>query len=388
MRLTGGNIQGLSKENVVQMAKMNRMSTKLKEIEQNLNTYRVVRTENLINIQPDISIKFDCSPVEMKVDEVRQIHPQMLPPKENTLNTVRQPSATQTYINQLGNDHHQEADDSSSNYEDISDDDHTDLDNRRINTSYNIDRMASDGENILYTSYYEEEPDRIAYRYMYDNDDDDEDEYQEWNQSRIEDMIWWDRIKKFVCATNNGIYTVENGRRRFKIRSVICVDWSYVRVSANTEWLFAWMNCRETDFYGIKVYSAKFKCKRTIHFDTIQIGNFVSENIGFCVTNNLIASIGIPEKKNHRVFRVTFCDLDMKKLFSVPLGPCKDNIEIRTDGNNRFFITTGRRRFYIVSSDDDKQIINLQNEGNCIVVFNDHRVAVSGGGNSMEIITY
>jgi hypothetical protein len=373
------------------------VSTKLKEIEQQLSTYQVMKTENVINTQPDISINFDCPVVErkipdstdIKINETRQTDPQQLSTETNTLNILHQPLVMQTYpVNQLRqDDHHQDAGDTSSNYDDDDDDDNTDSDDVHIDTSYSIDRMASDGENILYTSYYDEGPDRIAYCLL-DKDEGDADEYRCWNQPRIVDMIWWDSIGKFVCATANGIYTVDHTNRRFKIICVIRGKWLHIRVAANTEQLFVWMNSDENDFVGIEVYSTEFEFLRDINFDRDVIGSFVNDTASFCATDNLIASICTRRQNNRQVFQVIFCDLYMTKLYSVPLGVWNGDIEIRTDRNDPFFITTGRRRFYIVASGGGKQIINLRNKGNRIAVFDDQRVAVSDQANGMEIINY
>ncbi len=50
--------------------------------------------------------------------------------------------------------------------------------------------------------------------------------------------------------------------------------------------------------------------------------------------------------------------------------------------------TTGRRQFYIVYLNSYKQTISLQNEGDCIAVLNNRRVAVSRQRTDMEILTY
>ena len=267
------------------------------------------------------------------------------------------------------------------------DDDEDDENDSHVETSYHIDRMASDGVNILYTSYYDEGSDRIAYCLM-NKYDDDADEYRDWKQSRIVDMIWWSTIGKFVCATKNAVYTVDHINRRFKFPSVIRGNWSYVRVAANTNQLFVWENSVEDGFNGMGVYSTEFECIRMIDFNANGTGYFTSNNASFCVTDNLIASICIRLQNNRQVFQVIFCDLNMNKIHSVPLGRCNDGIEIRTDGYDRFFITTGHHRFYIVSSNGEKQTINLQNQASCIAVLDGQRVAVSGQRTSMEILTY
>jgi hypothetical protein len=86
-------------------------------------------------------------------------------------------------------------------------------------TSYIVDCMASDGVNIMYTSTNDKQCPIIAYCYL-DPDDVDyrkADRDREWRQSRIVDLIWWDSIDHFVCATKNGFYTIEFIDPRFRI---------------------------------------------------------------------------------------------------------------------------------------------------------------------------
>ena len=106
------------------------------------------------------------------------------------------------------------ADDDSNSWD--SDDDGDENQVALINTSYHVDRMASDGRNVMYTSYFADESDLIAYC-LFNDPSGRENAYRDWNQSQIEDMIWWKKIEQFVCATKKGIYTVEYINRQFKI---------------------------------------------------------------------------------------------------------------------------------------------------------------------------
>jgi hypothetical protein len=221
-----------------------------------------------------------------------------------------------------------------------------------------------------------------------DDDDNNGDTWRDWNQSRIQDMIWWGSIAKFVCATNDAVYTVDYANGRFKIVSVIRRKWSYICVAANNHQLFVLMNDVDNGFNGIEIYSTQFDGARTIDFNTGRIGSFIGGSVSFCVTENLIASI-CKQKQNYReVFQVTLCDMHMNRLNLIRLGRCDGNVEIRTDGKDRFFITTGRRRFYIIRSDGARQVINLQKDGDCIAVLNDQRVAIGCQRNSIEIVRY
>ncbi len=431
---------------------MKHLSTELKKIEQQIKTYHVMRTENLIKTKPEFSIKFDCSSAEietphstdMEINEPYQTDRQEPSSKINTLNMVEPAYKRNTFNFNIGeptfkmnafnfnrsepafkmntfnmvdsfsvvpkyptnqrqenNDKKDESKDSS-----MSDDD-TDTDDSLIDTSYDIDRMASDGRNILYTSYYNKKPDLIAYCLVDDDDDDDddddndddnddkdvEDECRDWNRSRIKDIIWWDCVGKFICATEDGVYTVEYINKKFKIICVIRKKWSFIRVAANTTHLFIWVKSIENKLYGIEVYSPKFEYIRTIDFGKYRNESFVNGSVSFCVTENLIASLSIiTDKQNNReVSQVAFCDMNINELHLVALGECKPNVEIRTDGRDRFFVTAGGRQFHIIVLQDGKHVINLRDiryNGKWIAVLNNRRIAISNGRSDIELVTY
>ena len=106
-----------------------------------------------------------------------------------------------------------------------------------VSTSYTVDRMASDGRNILYTSFNNHEPHMIVYC-LIDKGQSARDEKQAWNLPRVEDLIWWKKIQKFVCGTGKGIYTVERDNQNFKIFSALRGKWSNVRIAANDNHIF------------------------------------------------------------------------------------------------------------------------------------------------------
>ncbi|CAF3225128.1 unnamed protein product [Rotaria sp. Silwood2] len=381
LRTLGIEIEGLTKQSIVQSMKMSNLMTELKSIEQLINIYQAIRTEKLLKIKPGFSIDFDCPPV------VSEDVPQSLPietiklPLTNSkelsseissLNALQQPDTLQDFVCQVQqiDSSHNHNDDSNRKYE-------------NTKTTYTINRMASDGKNVMYTSYYDEGSDLITYRCM-----NSVDRYKHWKQSRIDDMIWWNNIAKFICATKDGNYAVDSIKEMFKITCIIRGKCSYCRVAANADNLFIWINRTENKFYGVEVYSNQFECIRPIDFNRRPVEYFIRNIVSFCVTDNLVASICTRMQNYRETFLVTFCDFQMNKLNSIALGECDGFIEIRTDGKDRFFITTGRRRFYIIHSNGKKQIINLNSDGDCIAILHNGRVAISKQRKSMEIITY
>ncbi|CAF1635755.1 unnamed protein product [Rotaria magnacalcarata] len=383
LSVLGIEIHGLAKQNIAQTTKTTNLLTKLKSIAQSINTYKAIRTENLLKTKPEFSIKFDyamaiteAASFETIAKETKQVPSTIVKESFSRTRPLSIPQHT-TIQKNLADDMEE--------YDDLSDtDDNNDAECGFIETTYNINRMASDGENIMYSVYYDDQPDRIAY-YARMNDNDS---YRDWHQSRIEDMIWWGAISKFICATKDAIYTVAYINTRFKILAVIREKWLYCRVAANTNSLFTWSDSDEDDFSGIQVYSTEFQCISTINFNSLHLGVFTNQSVSFCITDNFIASLCTRMRNNHKVFQVTFCDLEMNKLYSLPLGRYNDDVEIRTDGEDQFFITTGHRKFYILHYGGKKQTVNLEKDGECIAVLHNRRIAISKNHDGMEVINY
>jgi hypothetical protein len=106
------------------------------------------------------------------------------------------------------------------------------------------------------------------------------------------------------------------------------------------------------------------------------------------VTDKFITSVCTHQQNNRETLQIIFSDMDMNKLNSISLDECNRNIEIRTDGKDRFFITTGQRTFYIIVAPGAKQMINLQYNGKWIAVLDDRQVGVSNGRTDIELVSY
>ena len=393
LRAIGGKIQGLAKEGSVQTSKMKIVASDLEQIQQQISTYQVIKTENLIDTQPDFSIKFDSVSVEskitdtteMEVNEPHEAEPQKASPQSGLFSTLCSSSAApKPFVTKMQSTKKKKNDDSDSSA--CSEED-SDSSCSHIDTSYDVDRMASDGDNILYTTYNDSKTDRIAYCCV-DDDDDNEDDYRHWNYARIVDMIWWNGIRKFVCATKTGIYTVEYARKKFRIDEAIRSKWSHVRVAENSTQLCAWIRSAKNDFHGIEIYSPQFELMRTIDFAKYRNETFLNDSISFCVTDDLIASLCSRTQNNRKILEVTFCDFQLKKSNSITLDDCNRCTEIRTNGKNQFFITTGRRSFHIVSPEHLIQTVELENNGRWIAIMDDEQVGVSDGRCDIQLVSY
>jgi hypothetical protein len=390
--LLGIDIQALAKESIVQTTKMKNLSTQMKTIEQQLNTYQAMRTEKLIKTKPEFSIKFHCSSVtaeaphssDIEANKIRETDTKIPSSMMNPLDLPHQGVAAQEFpTNQQGENNHFLYDYENSSISD-DDDDNSYIQDNTIVTCYNVDRMASDGNNVLYTCYVDENPDLIAYCIM-DTENYDADEYRHWNQSRIEDMIWWSRIGMFICATKDAIYTVDYINGRFKILCVIRGDYSHIRIAANTNNFFVHYTVDGEETNEIEVYTSNFELEKVID---VSNQKYLSTSSSFCVTDHILASICTRMQNNRQVFQVNFFDLDMNELSWVRLGGCNDSIEIRSDGKERFFISTGQQKLHIVSPNKRKKTINLTNTGDCIAVLDNRRIAVSYERKNIELVTY
>lgn len=377
----GTQISALAKQNVAHATKTGNISTQLKSIEESVNTYQARRVENLAKIRPEFSMKFEYPAIVTENISESSATITRETASNNTIQTNSEISVSNSSPQQISELNQVMKIDNLGDAEDSTSSNYTDCE--IVKTKYIIDRMASDGENILYTTCWINRPDMITYK-----SSDNCEQERDWNQSRIEDMIWWDSIDKFICATNDGIYSVEYINGKLKILCVIHDKWSYCRVAANTTSLFLWIYSDQENFYGMDVYSVLFDRVSTIDFNNTNIGSYVGNSVSFCVTDNLIASLCTRKQSNREVFKITVCDLEMNQLHSIPLGKYGGHAEIRTNGVDRFFVTTGHRRFYIVDTDGTKEEIYLAYEGDRIAVFNNGRVAISNRSDEMEIITY
>ena len=83
-----------------------------------------------------------------------------------------------------------------------------------------------------------------------------------------------------------------------------------------------------------------------------------------------------------------FCDFEMNRLKLSRLGVCTGDVEVRSDGKDRFFVTTGKQKLYIFSSMSQIRWITLENPGKCIAVLNGRRLAIGNDSREIQIIHY
>jgi hypothetical protein len=255
-----------------------------------------------------------------------------------------------------------------------------------IQTLYAIDRMTSDGRNVLYTSYNKSGPDVIGCSPLTDGNMKIH-QYREWHHSHIEDMVWWKRIEQFVCATLDKVYTVDYRNQKLKVLSVMREKSSHVRAGANDK--FCFLHRVSQDVMGkhsneIGVFSDGFKLIRV--FDATQ-HQFASFARSFCATDQNLVFVRTELEDNLQIIYVTIVDWFMNQLRRVRLGTCNGFIQVRTDDKARLLVLAGGI-LYVVTVDGDFRIIHLKDKSNCFAMLDNQRIAVSMGRCSMELVNY
>ena len=85
---------------------------------------------------------------------------------------------------------------------------------------------------------------------------------------------------------------------------------------------------------------------------------------------------------------LTLYDLKMNQAGWLPLGPCGNSMEIRTDGKELFFISTGEGQLHTVRLDGTYRTIHLKEKSDCIAILDNQRLAISKMRSSIELINY
>jgi hypothetical protein len=334
------NLQKLYDNGTIEPTGLEKLRTRLQEIKETLGIYTVTKEVDLSADPPTYLLSFTLMPLNLTLDDPNIVTPHP----------------------------------SDSNWS-----------SHLINTSYKVDLLASDGDNVFYTSYCDHDPDLIAYCYL--DSTDEPDPHRNWNQSRIIDVVWWDRINSFICATREAVYTVTFQKDEFKILAQVRGEWSYVRVATNSDELWLWVNNTRDDFDGIWIYDDDFELVREIDFGDGCHRPFVHNSTSFCITDTLTASICERRVMGDHLFQVNFNGFNFMNFKTVYVDKTYNGTMIRTDGENQFFMTTGGRKLYMVSPNMVIKHLILENDSDALTFVNSRCFVVSCGTRDIEIWT-
>ncbi|CAF0761602.1 unnamed protein product [Adineta ricciae] len=246
-------------------------------------------------------------------------------------------------------------------------------------TSFVVNCMATDGINIMYSSIADPHQELIAYCYLQTSDVGyrKADPSRLWKQSRIIDMIWWDAIDKFVCATDKGIYLVEFTNPLFRISHVKQTPLPQVRIAATAH------HIRIHTLTQMMIYDTSFQLIRSFNFSFSRSLRMAS----FCLTDSVVACALIRHIENAKyVLQVELYNHNMVREKRIRIGISEASCTIRTDGSDRFYVAFGQQRFCIVSSSGSVQTVNLGKQANNLAVVNSHNVVLTKVRSDVELV--
>ena len=236
----------------------------------------------------------------------------------------------------------------------------------------------------MYASYAEDGRDLIAYCTIQKRHRSD-DAFREWRASRIEEMIWWSTIGKFLCASRSHIRTIDHSQRKFHIQSVLYRQWSSVRMMTNSTNFFLHSKTPHTN--ELNVYTTNFELVKTI--DLLH-HPYWTKSLGCCAHDDGFLSLQAQSRGQSYILQVKFLDCQLSKVSSADLGTLFGPTEIRSDDNGLFFIIDGHRKLHMVSLTARNKLCTMLLAKDCdhIAVLNNRSLAVSKNRTSFQIIKY
>ena len=354
------DIEALSKSNALRPAKFDDIPDNLRKLEQQLETIQMNRIEQMPRTQPKFSLDFNSSLLTMEFSLAVII--KALQNSLTTQESVQAPISHPT--------HHVDSVEF--------------LSGIHIYTTYVVNRLASDGENVMYASYAEDGRDLIAYCTIQKRSRGD-DPFREWRGTRVEDMIWWSTIDKFLCASRTHIRTIDYSQRKFHIQTVLYGQWSSVRMTTNSTNFFLHSKTPITN--EMNIYTTNFNLVQTI--DLLQ-HPYLAKSLGYCAHDDGFVSLHAQLRGQLHILQMKFFDVELNKISLADLGALFGPTEIRSDDNGLFFITDGNRKLHIVSLTSRNKLCTMMLAKDCdhIAVLNHRSLAVSKNRTSFQIIKY
>ncbi|CAF2338571.1 unnamed protein product [Rotaria sp. Silwood2] len=267
-----------------------------------------------------------------------------------------------------------------------------------ILTENEVDRIASDGEHLL---YFSDTSKSLCYilKILSDQQVNGTSRTKEitcrWPHYPILDLVYSSASSQFVCATKTGVYTCtidsDNDDSTIDIQLQITQSWSYIRLSADKNFLWLWTDIPHLS--QLHVYSAK-TFDRIKLFDLNNYSLFSDNSTSFCIHANLIATVFQFKQTTNTMaykkkFHVTFCDnIDLHELCTINLGECDFDHEIRVNNDGIFFITNGKKKLWIVDRYGKKEYVKLHRTGRALTAHTTNQILIANGTKQLQCIEF
>jgi hypothetical protein len=267
-----------------------------------------------------------------------------------------------------------------------------------ISTEHEVDRLASDGEHLL---YFSDTSKSLCYvtKILRDRSSNKHATTKEivcrWPHYPILDLIYSPTSSQFICATKTGIYTCiidSNGdHSSIDIQMHITEHWSYVRLSADNSYLWVWTDTPYSS--QLRIYSPHtFKCLK--NFDLYDYPRFSDNSTSFCTYTDRLATVfqfkqpsATPSTSAKKYFQVAFCDrTDLHELSTVRLGECDIDHEIRASQDGVFFLTNGKRKLWILETSGRTEFVKLASNGRALAVHTGNEILIANGTRQLQCI--
>lgn len=261
-----------------------------------------------------------------------------------------------------------------------------------ILTQNEVDRIASDGDRLLYYSdttktlccITEVIPTKLA------NGASTTKEIScRWPYFTILDMVYCPGSLQFVCATKTGVYTCTVLNSIIDIRMQLSQTWSYIRLAADKNFVWIWTDTPKAS--QLRAYTPRtFELIKV--FNLNEYPRFLDNSTSFCMTSNILATLfqfrPASNLSNYRkLFHLTLCDSnDLREICTIRLGECDIDHEVRVNNQGLFFITNGRKRLWIVDQHGKKEYIKLFRIGRALTIHSRNMVVIANGTQQLQCV--
>ncbi|CAF1061838.1 unnamed protein product [Rotaria sordida] len=262
-----------------------------------------------------------------------------------------------------------------------------------ILTQNEVDRIASDGEHLL---YFSDTSKSLCYitNLIPTKEANSTSITKEiscrWPNHTIIDLVYCPGSSQFICATKTGVYTCTITNTTIDIQIQLTQDWSYVRLAADKNYIWIWTDTPRSNQLGI--YTPKtFDCIKI--FNLNDYPRFLDNSTSFCIHSNILATLfqyrPISSIHSHRkIFQLTLCNsIDLHELCTIRLGECDIDHEIRINNNNGlFFITNGGKILWIIDQYGKKEYVQLYHIGRALTIHSKNHVIIANGTQQLQCI--
>ena len=253
-----------------------------------------------------------------------------------------------------------------------------------------VDRIASNGENLL---YFSETSKSLCYitNFLSTKQANGVSMTEEiscrWPHHPILDMTYSPTSSQFICATKNGIYTATINGSNIDFQLQLTQLCSYVRIAADKNFIWLWTDTPRSS--QLRTYSPRtFTCVKI--FNLNDYPRFSDNSTSFCIYGNTLATLfqfkqASNAKSYRKLFHLTFCNSsDLRETCTIRLGACEIDHEVRVNQAGLCFVTNGKRKLWIVDQKGKKEFVKLTRPGRALTIHQSNQIIIANGTQQLQ----